>query len=342
MPASWTGCGCMSGGSSIACTGRGTTCEASGCGRRSRRRRIGVVRSTGILPMLRGRLRAGLRNNRTKRTQSTPDRGQAVLRPGRRDKRYRVKRSQFPPSTGAGGDGRGRRRSRRWDCWYKRSQFADMDGNRRGPAQRPAGAVARPNPPNEPNLSPRRWAQPTHTPMLGAIVPNEANFPFDSSGRGCREVGGGVVVVTACTNEPNFRRGAGISVDRPSRPSRPRRSPNVSNEANPPAQWKGKLPCGKRVMTNLAAHGLRRTSPIFGTGRCGESGVRHRVPGPPDLECATKFCGACADMVLFLWQCAGRILSVSIGWQPQAQLGDGRTKEVCLPFASNHPQGLRP
>ena len=164
----------------------------------------GVVRSTGILPMLRGRLKAGLPTNRVKRTQSTPDQAKAAPRPGRRAKRYRVKRSQFPPSTGAGGDGRGRRRGRR-----------------------PAHCA------NEPNLSPRRWAGPDAPPMLGAIVPNEANLPFDSSGRGCREVGGGVVVVTACTNEPNFRAGAGMSVDRPSRPSRPRWSPNVSNEANP-------------------------------------------------------------------------------------------------------------
>ena len=57
--------------------------------------------------------------------------------------------------------------------------------------------------------------------------------------------------------------------------------------------------------------------------------------------CATKFRGACADLVLFLRQCAGWIPSGRLGWQPQAQLGDGRTKAgVCTLFASNHPQGL--
>ena len=88
-----------------------------------------------------------------------------------------------------------------------------------------SGAVARRIAPNEPNLSPRRWAGPDAPPMLGAIVPNEANLPFDSSGRGRREVGGGVVVVTACTNEPcakqSWRHPAGVNPARPkgSRPA---------------------------------------------------------------------------------------------------------------------------
>lgn len=35
-----------------------------------------------------------------------------------------AKQSQYPLSTGAGGDGRGRRRSRRWGRLYKQTQFA--------------------------------------------------------------------------------------------------------------------------------------------------------------------------------------------------------------------------
>jgi hypothetical protein len=104
-------------------------------------------------------------------------------------------------------------------------------GNGRGSAQAPAEPSPRHIAPNEPNLSPRRLAGLDVPPMLGVIVPNEANLPFDSSGRGRREVGGGVVVVTACTNEPNFRR--------PGYPTIPlfQRSnpmPIVRNKANPP------------------------------------------------------------------------------------------------------------
>ena len=79
-------------------------------------------------------------------------------------------------------DGRGRRRSRRWDRWYKRSQSAGMDRDGRGRATTPAEASLGLIVSNEPNLPrpsrKRPWLPgPQALPTLGSSAPNEANFP---------------------------------------------------------------------------------------------------------------------------------------------------------------------
>ena len=89
-------------------------------------------------------------------------------------------KANLPAATGAGANGRGRRRSRRWDRRYKQSQFADMDRDGRGPAKAPAepslGAIAQTNPICPAPAGKALPGGPQALPTLGASASNKANF----------------------------------------------------------------------------------------------------------------------------------------------------------------------
>ena len=123
---------------------------------------------------------------------------------------YRAKQSQFLPERHEEQVVCGKRVMAHWTRKRPRPNKANSrtDGSGQGPARLPVppvGALRETKPICPRSDRPRHGWQRRRLPVLGMSVRNEANLPFDSSGRGRREVGGGVVAVTACTNEPNFR-----------------------------------------------------------------------------------------------------------------------------------------
>jgi hypothetical protein len=102
--------------------------------------------------------------------------------PGTGDRAIVQNEANPPGATGADMDGPGRWRRRRWDRWYKRSQFAGMDRDGCGRTTMPGEASLGLIVSNEPNLPrpdrKRPWLPGSQAlPTLGSSAPNEANFP---------------------------------------------------------------------------------------------------------------------------------------------------------------------
>ena len=155
-----------------------------------------------------------------------------------------------------GTDGRGRRRSHDWDRWYKQTQFADTDRERRGPAKSPVETSLRPTAPNKPNLPP--------TGRKGAA----------RSGRRYRRPWGKHVKRSQFPAGGHQWARAGKVA--PAAAAGPKRAKQSQFR---PACREGQVPFPKRVMTNWRYKRPRRNKANFRPDSSGQG--PSRLPAPP-------------------------------------------------------------
>jgi hypothetical protein len=197
--------------------------------------------------------------------------------------------ANFQTATGAGGNRRDRRRSRRWARLYKQTQFAGMDRGGRGTAKSPVelslGCIA-PNEPNLPRIGRKRRcpARPGALPTLGAIASNKANSRPGKDGRRPARSPRPLPLGQNVRNEPNLPR-----TDRKAGAGRAATAGNKRAKQTQflPSDMEGKYFTGKELWQIGPARGLGKTKPIATRTAVGKG--RHSGPCRRwDPACETK------------------------------------------------------